>query len=227
MTVLGQSEQQSLFPSMNLSSTETKIFKKLNTPQKIQDFLNSLPLNFEDPEETCYSPRVVLQKNTCHCMEGAMLGAAILQFHKHKPLVMDLKTNGKDDDHIVALFKINNHWGALSKTNHSVLRYREPVYKTLRELAMSYFHEYFTDDGKKVMRSYSIPIDVSRFDTIHWITSEQNLWEIPQYIDSARHIPIITTSMIAQLRKADGIEIKAGKLREWRLKNWQKQKKQA
>jgi hypothetical protein len=122
-----------------------KIFKKLSTPQKIQDFLNSLKFNFEDDGETCMSPRQVLLKGKAHCMEDAMFAAAALEFHGHKPLILDLRATERpyDSDHVVAVFKKFGCFGAISKTNHAVLRYREPIYKSIRELALSYFHEYF------------------------------------------------------------------------------------
>ena len=199
----------------DLSNNELRILKKLNTPKKIQDFLNSIPINFEVPRETCLSPRMVLRKQKAQCMEGAMLAALALRIHGHKPLVMDLKSVDHDDDHVVALFKQYGRWGAVSKTNHAVLRYREPIYKTIRELALSYFHEYFTDDGKKTLRSYSRPLDLSRFDKRGWITDEKNVFYIPSYLDSIKHFPILTQKMIRNLRRADAIEIEAGRLIEW------------
>ena len=129
---------------------------------------------------------------------------------------MDLKSVWHDDDHVVALFKERGCWGAVSKTNHAVLRYREPIYKTLRELAMSYFHEYFTNDGNKTLRSYSRPVNLSRFDARGWMTSTKNVWYVPRYIDKVKHYPLLTSTMIKHLRKADQIEIQAGKLVEWK-----------
>jgi hypothetical protein len=114
------------------------------------------------------------------------------------------------------VFQIRGYWGAISKTNHGVLRYREPIYKTIRELAMSYFHEYFLDDGAKTMRSYSIPVDLSRFDKRGWMTAEEDVWYVPAAIDDAKHIPIITPSQIKGLRKADRIEREMGKIVEWK-----------
>src|SRR3989344_5716775 len=134
-----------------LNKAEIKLFKKLNTPAKIQDFLETIPFNFEKGGETCMSPRRVLKNNRAHCMEGAMLAAAILKFQGHAPLLIDLRAHKKDQDHAIAVFKINGKWGAISKTNHIVLRYREPVYDSVRQLVMSFFHEYFLDDGKKTL----------------------------------------------------------------------------
>lgn len=198
-----------------LNKDELKLFKKLNSPAKIQDFLERIPINFEKGRQTCYSPRQVLKFHRAHCMEGAMLAAAVLYFHGHKPLVVDLRAHKRDCDHAVAVFKIGGKWGAISKTNHAVLRYREPIYDSVRELIMSYFHEYFLDNGKKTLRSYTMPVDLSKFDKQNWITSENELWYIDKYLNKVHHIPILTKKQIAKLRPADPIEIRAGKLTVW------------
>lgn len=197
------------------SKEEVKIFKSLNTPKKIQDFLNKIPINFEDDDYTCLSPRRVLLENKAHCVEGALFAAAALRVNGEKPLVMDLEATKKDFDHVICLFKRDGMWGSLSKTNHAVLRYREPVYKTIRELVMSFFHEYFDDNGKKNLRKYSLPVDLSRFDNLNWMTSEEELFEIPEYLADVRHINLLTRKQIASLRKADDLEIEAGKIVEW------------
>ncbi len=198
-----------------LTKKEIKIFKKLNTPAKIQDFIDTLPPNFEKNGETCSSPRVTLARGTAHCLEGAYLAAAILWFHGHKPLLLDLKSSKKDFDHVVALFKKDDRWGAISKTNHAVLRYREPVYKNVRELAMSYFHEYFTNhDGRKTLESFSKPFNLKKFG-VSWIIEEDDLWNIGASLDDSPHIKIVSPKMIKNFRKADPIEIKAGKLLEY------------
>ena len=135
-----------------LSPTERKIFQKLTTPQKIQDYLDKLPINYEHGGETYMSPRRMLKVKTAHCFEGALFAAAALAYHGHKPLLMDLRTAVPYEDHVIALFRVNGLWGAISKTNHVVLRYRDAVYRSPRELAMSYFHEYVESDGKKSLR---------------------------------------------------------------------------
>lgn len=144
-----------------------------------------------------------------------MFAALALRLHGHQPLVLDLTSTKHDFDHVVAIFRQHKCWGAISKTNHGVLRYREPVYKTIRELALSYFHEYFLDNGKKTLRSYSRPVNLARFDSIGWVTSEDDVWEIPEYLSLIPHIPILTQSQIRTLRPADQIEIKMGKITEW------------
>ncbi len=200
----------------DFNQQELSVLKKLNTPRKIQDFLNKLKTNFEPDGDTCRSPRMVLRKKEAHCVEGALLAASTLRIHGHKPLVVDLTSNKKDYDHVIAVFKKNNFWGAISKTNHAVLRYREPIYKNIRELVMSYFHEYTTDKGEKTLRSYSMPVNLSRFDKLGWTASEKEIWYIPEYLLEVKHIPILNKSQITGLGKADPIEIKAGKLIEWK-----------
>ena len=204
-----------------LNEKEIKIFRALKTPKKIQDFLNKIPINFEEGGDTCYSPRMVLKNWKAHCMEGAMFAAAALRFHGEEPLVVDMESTEKDFDHVICVFKKNGKWGSIGKTNHAVLRYREPIYRNIRELVMSFFHEYFDDSGKKNLRSYSSPVNLKRFDKINWVTSEKDVWEIPDYLAKIKHFPILTRSQIAGLRKADKIEIEAGKLLEWE-KNFKK-----
>ena len=193
------------------TSEETELFKRLNTPARIQDYINSLPFNFEEKGETCMSPREVLKAKKAHCMEGALLAGAILEFHGHKPIVLDLRSVKKpfDYDHVLALFKVEGFFGSISKTNHAVLRYREPVYKSVRELVMSFFHEYFSEDGRKTLREYSNPLHLSRFNRIAWRTSEDDLFEIPDFLDQMKHHKILSHKQIKGLRKLDLIEIKA------------------
>lgn len=200
----------------DLSAAELRVLQKLNTPKNIQDFLDTIPMNHEPEGDTCLSPRRVLRERRAHCIEGAMLAALALRVHKRPALLMDLKATNNDFDHVVTLFQEDGCYGAISKTNHGVLRYREPVYRTLRELAMSYFHEYFLNDsGKKTLRSYSVPVDLSRFDAIGWMTNEEDVWEIPMALEDARHIPLLTPKHIRNLRAADRIERKMGKIIEW------------
>jgi len=196
--------------------SELKLFKKLNSPAKIQDYLNELKFNFEKTGSTCYSPRLVIKNKKAHCMEGSLFAAAVLEFHGHKPLVLDLRSQAHDFDHVVAVFKQFGCYGAISKTNHAVLRYREPVYKTVRELAMSYFHEYFDKKGRKTLREYSAPFNLSYFNNLNWRTSEKNLFAIPDYLDKIKHIKILTKTQEKNLRRADKIEIMAGNLVEWK-----------
>ncbi|MFH1112271.1 MAG: hypothetical protein V1712_04405 [Patescibacteria group bacterium] len=188
---------------------ELAIFKKLTTPVKIQDYLEIIPINFEKRGETCMSPRRVLREHKAHCIEGAMLAAVALRFLGYQPFVLDLRAAVCDDDHVIAVFKQNGSWGALSKINHYGLRYRDPVFRDIRELVMSYFNEYFIENGKKTLRSYSLPVDLSRFDKRGWMTSEKDVWYIAEYLDEIRHYSVIKAPVIKTLRKADKLEIKA------------------
>ncbi|MBI4170278.1 MAG: hypothetical protein HY514_01180 [Candidatus Aenigmarchaeota archaeon] len=194
---------------------EMRVLKALNTPAKIQDFLQTLRTNFDYDTDTCMSPRMVLQMRRAHCIEGAMLAAAALRIHGHKPLVVDMDAAAFDECHVVAVFRQNGYWGAISKSNHAVLRYREPVYKSIRELVMSYFHEYFDNAGRRSLRSYSLPVNLSCFDSRGWMTAEKDIWYIPHYLAKIPHVPIVTRSHIARFRKPDPIEIQVGKIVEW------------
>ncbi len=193
---------------------ELNVLLKLNTPKKIQDFLNNeIDMNFEENGETCMSPRRVLRERKGHCMEGAMLAAAALRLQGEKPVVLDLEAVKEDEDHVVTLFKRHEKWGALGKTNHYVLRYREPVYRDIKELVMSFFHEYFLNkNGKKTLRRYSNPVNLSRFDKFNWMTSEKELWMIPDYLAKVKHKGILNRKQIRGLRLVDKIEIEAGKI---------------
>ncbi|MDD2785789.1 MAG: hypothetical protein PHS79_02730 [Patescibacteria group bacterium] len=200
----------------DLTKSELHLLRRLNSPSKVQDYLDSIPINNEPEGDTCISPRRVIREKRAHCIEGAMLAALAFRLHGQQPIVLDLTSNSHDFDHVVALYKRHDCWGAVSKTNHSVLRYREPVYQTLRELVLSYFHEYFNDDGNKTLRSYSRPVDLSRFDKLGWMTNEDDNWFVAEYLADVSHIQLLTRSQIATLRKAHPMEIKAGKILEWK-----------
>lgn len=199
----------------HFTSEEIKLFRELTTPRKIQQFINAIPINFEPDGDTCLSPRMALRKNKAHCIEGALLAATILRFHGFPPLLVDLEATQDDFDHVIAVFKQHGQWGAISKTNHAVLRYRDPVYKTIRELVMSYFHEYFDDKGKKNLRAYTNPIDLSRFDRKGWMTAEKEVLYIAEYLADAPHLPLLNRRQIALLKKPDNVELKAGAIVEW------------
>lgn len=192
---------------------ELKIYKKLTSPAKVQDFLEKIPTN---SGPTCYSPRQMLRYRKADCLEGALFAAAALQFHGHRPLVVDLLAARHDCDHVIALFKIKGWWGAISKSNHAVLRYREPVYRDIRELVMSYFHEYTTNDGRKTLRSFSRAVDLSRFNPRGWVTSDKDVWYIDRYLNQVPHYSILNKTAVKKLRRADPVEIKAGKIMQWK-----------
>jgi hypothetical protein len=199
----------------DLSKKEFKILHNLKTPQKIQNFLDTIPFNYEKKGDTCMSPVMVLKTGKAHCLEGALFAATALLLHGKKPLVMSLKVVKGDDDHTVALFQKNGFWGAISKTNHSVLRYRDPVYKSPRELAMSYFHEYYLSNGKKTLIGYSNPINLKKFGT-KWITSKEDLWYIAESIFDSKHILTVPKKNKKEIRNAIEFEIKCTDPIEWK-----------
>jgi hypothetical protein len=145
-----------------------------------------------------------------------MLAALALRLQGERPLVLDLTATPSDFDHVITVFRQNGHWGAISKTNHMVLRYRDPVYRTIRELALSYFHEYTDDKGRKTLRSYSRPVDLSRFDDVDWMTTEEDVWDVPSYLADVTHIPLLSRTQIASLRPADEFERQVGSLVQWK-----------
>jgi hypothetical protein len=199
----------------SFTEKEKSLLKKLNTPAKVQDFLSTLKFNFERKGETLKSPILTLRARRAHCLEGALLGAYLLSLHNLPPLILHLQTTKEDYDHVIAPFKINGLWGALSKTNHAVLRYREPVYKNIRELIMSYFHEYFLDNGAKTLRKYSKPLNLNIFGK-NWMLKNGNLWEIDKKLDKIKHYNILPPQAIKNLRKMDKVEIKSGKIVEYK-----------
>ena len=198
-----------------LSPAEKKIFQKLSTPQKIQDYLDKLPINYELGGETYMSPRRVLKAKTAHCFEGALLAAAALAYHGHKPLLMDLRTAHTYEDHVITLFRVRGLWGAISKTNHLILRYRDAVYRSPRELALSYFHEYVESDGKKALREYSAPFDLARYAPKLWVVAEEDLYSFVETLDKSKHFPIAPKRALRGLRDATAFERKAMDVVEW------------
>lgn len=195
---------------------EIATMKRLNTPAQVQDFLNRIPINFEkDGVDTVKSPIMVLRAQSAHCIEAAILGAYILSLHGHPPLVLHLASTDEDKDHVIAPFKIKGLWGALSKGNHVTLRYRDPVYKTIRELAMSYFNEYYLENGVKTMRSYSRPLNLNIFEP-NWMLQEKDLWNIDKALDKIKHYDIAPKEIIRTLRKADLIERRALDITDWK-----------
>lgn len=198
-----------------LTPEERKLFSSLHSPSRIQDFLEGIPINFELKGETNYSPRMLLQNRLSHCFEGAVFAAAVLAYHGEKPLLMDFATAYDDEDHSVALFKKGGRWGAISKTNHAVLRYRDPVFKTERELALSYFNEYSMWDGRKSLRGFSAPFDLSKFDPERWITSETSLDWLMEKVAASRYYDIVPAATLRTLRRAAPVELKALEHVEW------------
>ncbi len=188
--------------SDGFNPSERAVLRRLTTPEKIQRFLDELAYNKEPEGDTCYSPRLVLRKRLAHCMEGALFAAAALRELGYPPLLVDLEAD-RDDDHVLAVFRRGGHWGALATSNYSGLRYREPVYRTLRELAMSYFEHYFNLKGEKTLRRYSRPVNLRRFDRIGWMTSEEDVWAIPEYLLTIFHTPLLSREQERSLSRMD------------------------
>jgi hypothetical protein len=196
----------------HLTAEEERFLRKLDTPIRIQDYLDSLSFNFEEKGETCMSPRRVLQERKAHCIEGAFLAAAALLLSGKPALILNLKVDKRDDDHIVTLFKEHGYWGAISKTNHAVLRFRDPVYRSVRELAMTYFHEYFlVKGGEKTMKGFAGPINLRRFGT-RWITSQEDLWDIAEVIYDSKIVSVVPKGNARFIREATKLEQKAASL---------------
>jgi hypothetical protein len=183
---------------MKWSSEEKKMLGNLNSPYKIQQFLDEC--NYNSTPET-RSPRFILHNRRAHCLEGAMFAAACFEFSGIRPLVVDLKAFD-DDDHVIAVYRSGPCWGAVAKSNFTTLRYREPVYRNLRELAMSYFDFYFNTLGHKSLRAYSLPQNLSRFERIEWRTTDADLEEIGYFLDEVKHFALINNDQIERLEKA-------------------------
>lgn len=199
-----------------LNAQELRILRSLSTPGKVQDFLYRIPYNFEPGGDTCFSPRMVLREQRAHCMEGAMLAALAFRLQGRPPLVVDLEGAPHDSDHVIAVFQERGKWGAVSSTNHAVLRFRDPLYRDLRELVMSYFHEYVDAAGQKTLRTYSRPVDLTRFDAEGWMTSEEPVWVVPEYLAEMPHTRILTPREVRTLRGQEPIEMQAGEIAQWK-----------
>jgi hypothetical protein len=191
---------------MDWTKDEIGFLKKLNDPDKIQGFLDSVDYN---PNYECRSPRWVIRKRSAHCFEGALFAAAALQNIGYKPLLVDMKSFN-DDDHVIAVFKIDGHWGSVAKSNFTTLRYREPVYRNLRELIMSYFDFYFNLNGDKSLRSYSLPLDLTIYNKNNWQTTDEDLEYIGDKLEQLRHFEVVSKKMIKNLKTASPIVLKAG-----------------
>jgi len=199
-------------PPHGFGRDELAILRRLKTPERIQSFLDSeIGYNKEPQGATCRSPRRVLRDRLAHCMEGALFGAAALRVHGFPPLLLDLEAV-RDDDHVLAIFRQHGHWGAIAKSNYSGLRFREPVYRTLRELAISYFEHYYNLAGEKTLRNYSRPVDLRRFDPLGWMTAEGDVWEIPRHLTGIPHTPLLNLDLTRGLNRVDARLQAAGKL---------------
>ncbi|MFI5000230.1 MAG: hypothetical protein ACHQK9_10175 [Reyranellales bacterium] len=195
---------------LGLSAAEGRALLALDTPQRIQEFVIGLHANFERGGDTLRSVKGVLRHRQAHCIEAAFTAACALWLHGDPPLLMDLTAKG-DSDHVVALFRRGRCWGAISKSNHVWLRWRDPVYRSLRELAMSYFHEY-TNKHRKTLRTYSVPVDLRRFPAARWVSNPEDCWEVGAALDDVRHYRLISSAQARRLATRDATELRADNL---------------
>jgi hypothetical protein len=188
--------------------SELAVLRRLTGPVRIQAFLDTVPYS-ADPIYRC--PRSVLRDRRAHCYDGALFAAAALRRLGHPPLLVDMRAV-RDDDHIIAIFRRDGLIGAVAKSNYVGLRYREPVFRTLRELVLSYFEDFFNPNREKTLRSYSAPLDLSRFDELSWETSDDSLDVIAARLDAVRHFPLLGKSQVASLARVDERSYRAGML---------------
>jgi hypothetical protein len=196
-------------PDLGLTNAEFALLRRLDTPQKIQRFVYGLGQNFELGGDTCRPVREVLRTRTAHCIEGAMLAACALWVQGERPLLMDMRAV-RDYDHVVALFRRHGRWGAISKTNGIGLRWRDPVYRSLRELAISYFHEYYNKRDHKTLREFSPPYDLRRVDPKIWVSGRKNVWSVAEDLDALRHYPLLSRRHLKSVTRRDEFERRVG-----------------
>jgi len=182
-----------------LTHAELRKLRSLKDPHGIQRFLDDMPYHLAD---TAWSPRLVLRENTSHCLEGAIFAAAALRANGFPPLLLDFEAD-HDTDHVMAIYRVNGHWGAIAKSNFTGCRYREPVYRSLRELAMSYFNLYFNLRRERTMRTFSRPVSLSRFDHLQWMTTEKPVWFIVNYLFEIHHYKLLRPGMAKRLHRVD------------------------
>lgn len=188
--------------------SERRILSRLNSPRKIQDFLDDLDANLE---ETDYSPRNVMANRKADCLEGALFAATALRFHGSKPLILST-SSVRDDDHVVALFKKDGHWGAISKSKYTGLSYREPIHRSLRELAVSYFEGYFNHKGEKTLRGYCRPVNLEKFDDRKWMTTLEPITFIETYLQNLHYRDILRHGTHKSFRRVTSTMINAGEV---------------
>jgi hypothetical protein len=192
--------------SFGLPPKDARTLRALNTPVKIQHFLDALPYQYAD---TAWSPQRALRERKGHCLEGALLAAATLRLNGHPPLIMDLEAM-HDDDHVIALYRERGLWGGIAKSNFAGLRFRAPIYRTLRELALSYFEHYYNLRGERTLRSYSSAVNLARLDSQRWMTSEEDVWCVADLLIAARHYPLFPAKVARTLPRLDRRSFEAG-----------------
>lgn len=198
-----------------LTPAEHRAFTRLDTPHKIQTYLDRTPANYCLNGDTAMSPRTMLKAKLAHCAEGAAFAAAALLYHGKPAWLVDMRARPTDQDHIITLFKVRGLWGAISKTNHAILRWRDPIYRTPRELLMSYAHEYCLSSGRKSLLEYTRPIPMTRYAPQRWVTLPEDLDWLLMMLDDAPHIPLAPKAAMKKLRRSTPVEIKAHSILDW------------
>lgn len=200
--------------TLGLTPDEWRTLERLKTPAQIQDFISAIPANYEPEGDTYLSVQQVLRQRRAHCIEGALVAACALWIHGEPPLLWDLSAV-RDVDHVVTLFRRGPFWGVISKSNHSTLRWRDPVYRTLRELALSYLHEYTNERGEKTLRTYSGAWDLRRIPTREWVDNPKNCLILPEILTNIRHYPVIPPARAGRLRRLEEMELQVKRLRQY------------
>lgn len=184
---------------LGFTPKELRKLRSLKDPHGIQKYLDDMPYHLAD---TAWSPRRVLAENTSHCLEAAVFAAAALRANGYPPLIVDLEAT-RDTDHVIAVYRVDGHWGAVAKSNYIGLRYREPVYRTLRELALSYFNIYFNLRRERTLRRFSRPVNLARFDALEWMTTEKPVWFIAYHLFDIPHYSLFSKQIAARLHRVE------------------------
>ena len=192
-----------------LTRAEVALLRRLSTPDKVQRYLDDLTYNLEKGGDTVRSPRRVMRDRTAHCAEGAFFAAAAFRLNGRPPLIVDLEADN-DDDHVLAVYRERGLWGSVAISKFSGLRFRAPVYRTIRELVISYFEDYFNWDGDRTLRAYSRPLSLARFDRINWMTAEEDLWPVVEWLSVAHHTPLVGRAVANRLPRVDRRSYQAG-----------------
>jgi len=193
-------------PSDSFTPAELRSLRALKTPAGVQRFLDRIPYHLA---KTAWSPRRVLAEKTAHCLEGAIFAAAALRAIGRPPLIIDFEAE-RDTDHVLAVFREHGCWGAVAASNYSGCRFREPVYRSLRELAMSYFDDYFNLLGERSLRTFSQPVNLARFDRRGWQTIDGDVWFIAEYLCEIPHTKLLTPAQARSLTRVDDRSVRAG-----------------
>lgn len=199
---------------LGLTREERAELMQPSNPRALQAFIDAIPVNFEPDGDTCFTVRQVLRHRRAHCIEGALVAACSLWLNGEPPLIMDFRAR-RDYDHVVALFRRGGYWGAISKSNHLALRGRDPVFRTLRELALSYFHEYHNERGERTLREYSRAFDLRTLAPLHWATGEEGAWEAERRVDLTQHYFLFPLSHGRHLSRIDAVERQAKALLQY------------